>query len=97
MTDTMKVEMESAATEETVNDTSNKEKQDESGAHKPRSRICMLHCNFIFLKEKSSTAGIIQLFVVLLFLLLRACILSLLRRLEILSNVCFAVFQKQVI
>lgn len=41
MTDTMEIEMESAATNEAHGDASNKEEQDESGAHKPKSRICM--------------------------------------------------------
>lgn len=41
MTDTVEVQMETAATEEAVNDTSNKEEQDESEAPKPRIRICM--------------------------------------------------------
>ncbi|MCJ8728190.1 hypothetical protein PDJAM_G00001340 [Pangasius djambal] len=39
MTDIMEVEMKSAATEEAIDDTTNKEEQDESGAHKPKSRI----------------------------------------------------------
>ncbi|XP_026770209.3 protein DEK [Pangasianodon hypophthalmus] len=39
MTDIMEVEMKSAATEEAMDDTTNKEEQDESGAHKPKSRI----------------------------------------------------------
>ncbi|XP_053349502.1 protein DEK [Clarias gariepinus] len=39
MTDTMEIEMESAATNKAHGDASNKEEQDESGAHKPKSRI----------------------------------------------------------
>lgn len=42
MTDTTEVEMESAPTKEAIDDPSSKEEQDESGAHKPKSRICML-------------------------------------------------------
>ncbi|KAG7336241.1 hypothetical protein KOW79_000934 [Hemibagrus wyckioides] len=39
MTDTMEAEMKSDATNESIHDTSTKEEQDESGSHKPKSRI----------------------------------------------------------
>ncbi|XP_053489962.1 protein DEK [Ictalurus furcatus] len=39
MTDTMEVEMETAATKEAIDDASSKEEPDESGPHKPRSRL----------------------------------------------------------
>ncbi|KAK3551999.1 hypothetical protein QTP70_031616 [Hemibagrus guttatus] len=39
MTDTMEAEMKSAATNEAIHDTSTKEEQDDSGSHKPKSRI----------------------------------------------------------
>lgn len=56
MTDTVEVEMESVATEEAIDDTSNKDEQDETGPHKPKSRICTLHCSIIFfLRKKKST------------------------------------------
>lgn len=47
MTDTMEVEMETATTKEAIDDASSKEEPDESGPHKPRSRLCMLFCNAI--------------------------------------------------